>query len=189
MDRQAWSLIAVNPLSNWPRTSCGSTPGSTWPPAAFRLSLPRWFQYLRRWQATIVAGFTKISVSRQFGQVLDSHAGGCGLPARYEDAYRISGTPRTGVEAPGVPWAAVQRPPFLLTSGRPAREPEPATPPLALSKSEFLGGLQCTKLLRHLPNSPESFAPEDDEPGPPAEQGRQVGLFVRDLLRHTAAIR
>ena len=121
MRRQAWSLIAVNPLSNWPRTSCGSTPGSTWPPAAFRLSLPRWFQYLRRWQATIVAGFTKISVSRQSGHVLVSHAGGCGPAARYEDAYRISGTPRTGVDAPGVPWAAVQRPPFLLTRTPQAR--------------------------------------------------------------------
>ena len=64
---------------------------------------------------------------------------------------------------------------------RPTRDPFPTMPSPALSKTSYLAGLQCTKLLWHLKNSPESFAPGDDEPDPLAEQGRQVGILARAL--------
>jgi hypothetical protein len=51
-----------------------------------------------------------------------------------------------------------------------------------ISKSSYLAGLQCQKLLWHLRKAPKASRGHDEKPDPAIEQGRQVGLYAQKLF-------
>lgn len=51
-----------------------------------------------------------------------------------------------------------------------------------ISKSSYLAGLQCQKLLWHLRKEPKAIAKDDGDSNPTIEQGRQVGLYAQELF-------
>lgn len=51
-----------------------------------------------------------------------------------------------------------------------------------ISKSSYLAGLQCQKLLWHLRKEPKAIDKDAGDLNPTIEQGRQVGLYAQELF-------
>jgi len=54
--------------------------------------------------------------------------------------------------------------------------------PLSISKSKYLNGLQCSKLLWYEYNAKEEIPPVDDATQAIFEQGREVGELAKSLF-------
>jgi hypothetical protein len=53
---------------------------------------------------------------------------------------------------------------------------------MIVSKSRYLAGLQCTKLLWHHFNAKEKFHPVDEKQPSGFDQGREVGNLAKTLF-------
>jgi len=59
--------------------------------------------------------------------------------------------------------------------------PPPTPGRLLISKSKFVAGLQCPKLLWHAVNRPEQFPPTDPATQANFDQGREIGVLAKTL--------
>ncbi len=61
------------------------------------------------------------------------------------------------------------------------KKPLASLPPVLMSKSRFLAGLQCPKLLWHAVNTPEQFPPTDPATKATFNQGHEIGALAKTL--------
>jgi hypothetical protein len=54
---------------------------------------------------------------------------------------------------------------------------------MLLSKSKFIAGLQCSKLLWHAVNTPDQFPANDAATQAIFDQGHEVGAVAKSLFR------